>query len=174
MLGENRIPECRVDAIGFERRIVLQIDRLGIAALQAIERRLRDGEKTPFNEARHLAEGERQQQGADGACGYIRCGHDDDSVVARLCRGRMLAAASTSLATTFLASAGWSSMHCVSLSATMPSMTGRTSEETSLSLVCDENFGSGTLADRIQVKPSRMSSPDSVTFSFLAMPLSLA
>ena len=38
-------------------------------------------------------------------------------------------------------------------------MTGRTSEETSLSLVCEENFGSGTLTDRMQVRPSRMSSP---------------
>ena len=56
----------------------------------------------------------------------------------------------------------------------MPSITGRTSEETSLSLVCDENFGSGILTDRMQVRPSRMSSPVSATFSFLAMPLSLA
>jgi hypothetical protein len=30
-----------------------------------------------------------------------------------------------------------------------------TSDETSLSLVCDENFGSGTFTDRIAVKPSR-------------------
>ena len=56
----------------------------------------------------------------------------------------------------------------------MPSTTGRTSEETSLSLVCEENLGSGTLTERIEVRPSRMSSPVSGTFSFLAMPLSLA
>ena len=56
----------------------------------------------------------------------------------------------------------------------MPSIAGRTSEETSLSLVCEENFGSGTLTDRMQLSPSRISSPVSATFSFLAMPLSFA
>jgi hypothetical protein len=47
---------------------------------------------------------------------------------------------------------------------------GRTSEETSLSLVWEENFGSGTLTDRTQVRPSRQSSPVSETFSFLVRP----
>jgi hypothetical protein len=42
MLREDRIPERRIDAIGLERRVVLQIDRLGIAALQTIERWLGD------------------------------------------------------------------------------------------------------------------------------------
>ena len=56
----------------------------------------------------------------------------------------------------------------------MPSMTGRTSEETSLSLVCDENLGSGSLTERTQLSPSRISSPVSATFSFLVMPLSVA
>ena len=51
-----------------------------------------------------------------------------------------------------------------------PSTTGRTSEETSLSLVCEENFGSGTLTESTAVSPSRQSSPVSATFSFLAMP----
>ncbi len=50
------------------------------------------------------------------------------------------------------------------------STTGRTSEETSLSLVWLENLGSGTLTDSTQVSPSRASSPVSATFSFLAMP----
>ena len=39
-----------------------------------------------------------------------------------------------------------------------------------MSLVCDENFGSGTLTERTQVRPSRQSSPVSETFSRLAMP----
>jgi hypothetical protein len=56
-----------------------------------------------------------------------------------------------------------------SFSLTTFSTTGRTSEETSLSLVCEENFGSGTLTDSTQVRPSRQSSPVSATFSFLAM-----
>ena len=49
-----------------------------------------------------------------------------------------------------------------------PRPPGRTSEETSLSLVCDENFGSGTLTESTQVSPSRASSPVIVAFSFLA------
>ncbi len=51
------------------------------------------------------------------------------------------------------------------------STTGRTSEETSLSLVCDENFGSGTFTDRTAVRPSRQSSPVSATFSFFEVPM---
>jgi hypothetical protein len=51
-----------------------------------------------------------------------------------------------------------------------PSTAGRTSEDTSLSLVCELNFGSGTLTDSTQVSPSRASSPVRFTFSFFAMP----
>ena len=55
-----------------------------------------------------------------------------------------------------------------------PSTTGRTSEETSLSLVWLENFGSGTLTESTHESPSRASSPVSATFSFLAIPDSAA
>jgi hypothetical protein len=48
--------------------------------------------------------------------------------------------------------------------------TGCTSEDTSLSFVWLENFGSGTLTDSTQVNPSRASSPVNSIFSFLAMP----
>ena len=92
MLREDRIPERRVDAVGFERRIVLQIDGLRIAALQAIERRLRDVEKPLVDQARHLAEEEGQQQGADVAAVDIGVGHDDDAVIARLRSLEILAA----------------------------------------------------------------------------------
>ena len=80
------------------------------------------------------------------------------------------AAASITLSMTTLPSAGCSSNQVPSASLTRPSTTGRTSEETSLSLVCDENFGSGTLTDSTAVSPSRQSSPISATFSFLVMP----
>ena len=80
------------------------------------------------------------------------------------------AAASATLETTVLASVGCSSNHCPSRSLTTLSTTGRTSEETSLSLVWEENFGSGTLTDSTAVSPSRQSSPVSETFSFLRMP----
>ncbi len=69
------------------------------------------------------------------------------------------AAASATLPITVLASAGCSSSHCCSLSLTPFSTTGRTSDETSLSLVWEENFGSGTFTDSTQVRPSRVSSP---------------
>ena len=39
------------------------------------------------------------------------------------------------------------------------STAGFTSDETNLSLVCDENLGSGTLTESTAVKPSRASSP---------------
>ena len=80
------------------------------------------------------------------------------------------AAASTIFCTMLRASPGFSSNHPESASAIMLSTTGRTSEETSLSLVWLENLGSGTLTESTQVKPSRASSPVSATFSFLAMP----
>ena len=46
-----------------------------------------------------------------------------------------------------------------------------TSEDTSLSFVCDENFGSGTLTDNTAVRPSRASSPVADTFALLVAPL---
>ena len=56
------------------------------------------------------------------------------------------------------------------MSLTMPSTAGRTSDETSLSLVCEENFGSATFTESTAVKPSRQSSPVSATFSLRATP----
>ena len=84
------------------------------------------------------------------------------------------AAASTIFCTMLRASFGFSSNHCDSRSAMTLSTTGRTSDETSLSFVWLENFGSGTFTDSTQVSPSRASSPVSDTFSFLAMPDSAA
>ena len=64
------------------------------------------------------------------------------------------------------------SNHIDSCSLVIVSTTGLTSDETSFSFVWDENFGSGTLVDKIQIKPSLTSSPVIVTFSFFANPLS--
>ena len=41
----------------------------------------------------------------------------------------------------------------------------------SFSLVCEEKLGSGTFTDNTAIMPSRMSSPDRLTFACLAMPL---
>src|SRR6266436_2539314 len=62
------------------------------------------------------------------------------------------AAASTTLPTMTLASEGCSSNHAAKASLRTFSTTGRTSEDTSLSLVCEENFGSGTLTAVLSVK----------------------
>ncbi len=77
-------------------------------------------------------------------------------------------AASTILPQMIFASAGFSCKNSVSFSPTTSDTTGCTSLDTSLSLVCDENFGSGTFTDNTQVIPSRISSPDVATFAFLA------
>ena len=90
-------------------------------------------------------------------------------VISRALRAASRAAAAwMTLLTTILASEGCSSSQYCSASLSRFSTTGRTSEETSLSLVCEENFGSGTLQDRTAVRPSRQSSPVSATFSFCA------
>ncbi len=80
-------------------------------------------------------------------------------------------AASAIFCTTARASAGFSSNHWLIPSPTRPSTAGRTSEETSLSLVWLENFGSGTFTERTQVRPSRASSPVTPILSFLVRPL---
>ncbi len=77
-------------------------------------------------------------------------------------------AASIILLTIIFASLGFSSRNELICWAIRSSMTGRTSEETSLSLVCDENFGSGNFTDSTAVKPSRMSSPVVSTLAFFA------
>src|SRR5450830_1865233 len=76
--------------------------------------------------------------------------------------------ASTILPQMILASFGFSAKKSVNVLATISSTGPRTSEETSLSLVCELNFGSGTLTDKTQVKPSRISSPVTSTLAFLA------
>ena len=92
MRREHRVADRRIEQIGFERRVVLQVDRLGVAALQPVERRLRDVEKALFDQRPHLPEEERQQQRADMAAVDIGVGHDDDAVIARLVRLEILAA----------------------------------------------------------------------------------
>jgi DNA gyrase subunit B len=79
-------------------------------------------------------------------------------------------AASTTLEAIALASTGCSSRNSPSFSLTACSTAALTSEDTSLSLVCEENFGSGTFTDSTAIMPSRMSSPDSDTLACLAMP----
>ena len=81
------------------------------------------------------------------------------------------AAASTIFWMICFASPGFSSSHSDIFSPISASSGWRTSEETSLSLVCDPNLGSGSLTETIAVRPSRMSSPVSPTFSFFSRPV---
>ena len=93
-------------------------------------------------------------------------------------RARRAASRAAAASMTFwmiaLASAGFSSSHSLIFSPIRLSSGERTSELTSLSLVCEENLGSGSLTETIAVRPSRMSSPESETFSFFSIPLALA
>ncbi len=94
-------------------------------------------------------------------------------VISRALRAASRArAASTILAQMALASLGFSSSQVSSVRETASSTAGRTSLETSLSLVWLLNLGSGTLTDNTQVRPSRMSSPVVSTLAFLAISLS--
>ena len=49
-----------------------------------------------------------------------------------------------------------------------------TSDETNLSLVCEENFGSGIFVDKTQVNPSFISSPEIANLFFFNKLCSLA
>jgi len=80
------------------------------------------------------------------------------------------AAASKIFVITNFASLGFSSNQLVKFSDTIDSTIGLTSEETNLSFVWDENLGSGTLTERIQVRPSLASSPVRLTLSFFWIP----
>ena len=85
-----------------------------------------------------------------------------------------LAFRATSLATaaciifvrTILATDGFWSNQIESFSLIIVSTIFLTSDDTSLSLVWDENFGSGIFTDNTQVKPSLTSSPDKETLFF--------
>ena len=94
-------------------------------------------------------------------------------VISRALRAASRArAASIILPTTVLASTGFSNKNSVSFSAIACSTADLTSLDTSLSFVCDENLGSGTLTLTTAVKPSRASSPVAllVVFAFLLKP----
>ena len=79
-------------------------------------------------------------------------------------------AASSILPTINFASFGFSKRNSPNAAPIACSTIGFTSLETSLSLVCDENLGSGTFTETIAVKPSRASSPVVFTFAFFARP----
>ena len=106
--------------------------------------------------------------------------NDTSIAVLRRVSSRALRAASRAMAASMilpvicLASVGFSSNHSPSFSFISDSTAGRTSDETSLSLVWLENFGSGTFTDRTAVRPSRASSPVKLIFSRFAIPLSCA
>ena len=66
-----------------ELRVVLDVVLL-LAALELVERRLRDVDVAPLDELGHLAVEERQQQRADVRAVDVRVRHDDDAVIAQV------------------------------------------------------------------------------------------
>ena len=81
-------------------------------------------------------------------------------VISRALRAASRArAASMILLAIILAAVGFSSKYSDNRSCMAVSTTDLTSLETSLSLVCELNLGSGTLTEMMAVKPSRASSP---------------
>ena len=87
-------------------------------------------------------------------------------VISRALRAASRArAASMSLEAMIFASGGCSSRKDSRNSPTTVSTAAFTSDETSLSLVWDENFGSGSFTESTAVRPSRASSPVVATFS---------
>ena len=92
-------------------------------------------------------------------------------VISRALRAASRArAASIILVTTLRASSGCSSRYSVNSRPSSCSTAVFTSLDTSLSLVCDENFGSGTFTDTTAVSPSRASSPVVETWAFFRSP----
>ena len=79
-------------------------------------------------------------------------------------------AASIILFTIILATDGFSNRKSFNFSDTSDSTAALTSEDTSLSLVCEENLGSCTLTERTAVNPSRASSPVVSILAFFAKP----
>ncbi len=73
------------DEIILAGALVLQI-LLGTAALDFVERRLRDIKMPALDQLAHLAEEERKQKRADMRPIDIRVGHDDDLVIAQFVR----------------------------------------------------------------------------------------
>ena len=88
---QHRAVEAVADQIIVQRALVLEI-LLGRAALDLIERRLRDIEMAAFDQFAHLAEEEGQQQRADMRAVDVGVGHDDDLVVAQLVEVEIVAA----------------------------------------------------------------------------------
>ena len=82
-VGQACLGEHLVEQEALERAVILQI-ALVVAALGAIERRLRDEEMAAVDQFRHLAEEEGEQQRADVRAVHVGVGHDDDAVVAQL------------------------------------------------------------------------------------------
>ena len=66
-----------------ELAVVLDV-LLRLALLDRVQRRLRDEDVAALDQLLHVAEEERQQQGADVASVHVGVGHQNDLAVAQL------------------------------------------------------------------------------------------
>ena len=81
--AEDHAFNAVIDQIILERALILQI-LLGFSACDLVKRRLGDEEMTAFDQFRHLAEEEGEQQGSDVGAVDVGVRHDDDFVITQL------------------------------------------------------------------------------------------
>jgi hypothetical protein len=80
-VGQCSVVYCAGDQVVVERRVVLDVQLL-LALLHLVQRRQADVDVAPFDQLRHLAVEEGQQQRADMRAVDVRVGHQDDAVIA--------------------------------------------------------------------------------------------
>ncbi len=83
--------ERGIEQVVVEFGVVLDVDLL-LAALDLVERRLRDVDVAALDQLGHLAVEERQQQRADMRAVDVGIRHDDDAVIAQLVGVEVIAA----------------------------------------------------------------------------------
>src|SRR6185312_7330095 len=88
---EHGLLDAGGNQIVFQRAFVLEV-LLGLAAIDFVERRLRDVDVAAPDQLLHLPEEERQEQRTDMGAVHVRVRHDDDLVIAQLVRIEFVAA----------------------------------------------------------------------------------
>src|SRR5260221_898354 len=87
---QHTVLQTFIDEMIFKFALVLEV-ALRLAARRLVKRRLRDEEMAAFDQLRHLAIEEGEQQRADMCAVDIGVGHDDDFVVAQFVGIELLA-----------------------------------------------------------------------------------